>query len=148
MSKEIREQIDRVKNWKQFLNESNTHTEKLVFVYDPNSDQIKGYNLKLHSDEFNKVLYDENGRGQGFGWGPQINDTNEPIKFPSIESAQKWHSDREEKHLIKQTQNNSYPDLSNIALQLRKFKDIDFQIINRGSCFKRPRCYSCLYKTF
>lgn len=31
MSKEMREQIDRVKNWKQFLNENNNSNKKIVY---------------------------------------------------------------------------------------------------------------------
>ena len=37
MSKEMREQIDRVKNWKQFLNEQQTTTPKVLTL---NSQQL------------------------------------------------------------------------------------------------------------
>ena len=38
--------------------------------------------------------------------------------------------------ITKETQNSKYPDLSSIALNLRKIDGLDYTIINRGSCFK------------
>jgi len=149
MSEDIRKMIDKVKNFKQFVNENNSSNERFVFVYDPKTDEVKGFNLTYPSDEFNNILYDKNGRGQGYGWGAQINDKKDPIKFNSMEEAQKWHNDREMKNLVKKTQNNSYPDLSSIALQLRKLKEINYQTINRGSCFKFAKEISKLgYRNF
>jgi hypothetical protein len=117
-------------------NKNKLNNEILTFVFNPKTNEVIGCNLPLHSDEFNKTLYDKNGKSQEYGWGGQMNDNNESIKFNSIDDAQKWHSDRTMKHLLKQTKNDSYPDLSNIALQLRNLKEINYQIINKGSCFK------------
>ena len=130
----LQEQVYRIQSMMGVINEEQNNP--LIFVYNPKTNDIVGFNLRLHSDEFNNVLYDENGRGQGYGWGPQIDDKNQPITFNTKEEIQNWFDSRNEKHLIKSTQNKNYPDLSSIALQLRKLKDVNYQTINRGSCFK------------
>lgn len=135
MSKEIRQMIDKVKNFEKFVNENVTKKTPLIYVVNKNG-EIKGFNLVLHSDKFNSVLYDKDGKSQNYGYGAQINNKKEPIEFDSINQAQRWYNDREEKLLKKETENISYTDLSNIAQQLRKLEDINYQIINRGSCFK------------
>jgi hypothetical protein len=53
MSKEMREQIDRVKNWKQFLNESNNLTYKDVLT---KQQKDKPYSDMLFSNETAKFV--------------------------------------------------------------------------------------------
>jgi hypothetical protein len=53
MSKEMREQIDRVKNWKQFLNENKTEYKEIEFVcHNSDSETSTDKNLqnKLYDD--------------------------------------------------------------------------------------------------
>ena len=52
MSKEMREQINKVKNWKQFLNESSNvfiikkkHDDEYVSYNDDNTSRFGGYNI-------------------------------------------------------------------------------------------------------
>jgi len=111
-------------------------TEMLDFIFDSKTNKVIGFNLVYGSEEFNNILYDENDRNRGYGFGSQKDNFNNPIKFDSLEDAQKWYSDRAEKHLQKQTQNQEYSDLSYIAYNIRKIDDLDYQVINRGSCFK------------
>ena len=129
----LQEQINRIQTMMGIITEN---SEYLTYVFNPKTDEVLGFNLVSHSDEFNEVLYDKEGNSQGYGWGAQIDDKNEPLIFNSKEEVQSWFSGRNEKVLIKSTQNKNYPDLSSIALQLRKDKNINFQNINRGSCFK------------
>ena len=111
-------------------------TEMLLYIFDPKTNKVIGFNLVYGSEEYNNIRYDENGRGKGYGFGPQKDNFNNTIKFDSLEDAQKWYSDRTEKDLQKQTQNQEYSDLSYIAYNIRKIDDLDYQVINRGSCFK------------
>ncbi len=130
-----------IKSFKEFLifegkKQKPRKIDALMYVYNPKNDKLMGFNLILHSDEFNNILYDVNGKGQGYGWGPQIDDNGNGLVFDKIEDAQNWHTRREEKTIMKGTQNKKYPVLSKIALQLRKMEDFNFRIINRGSCFR------------
>jgi len=111
-------------------------TEMLFFIFNPKTNKVIGFNLTYNSEEFNNIRYDENGRSRDYGFGPQKDDFGDTIKFDSLEDVQKWYSDKTEKHLQKQTQNQKYPDLSYIANSIRKIDGLDYQVINRGSCFK------------
>jgi hypothetical protein len=112
------------------------YTEELVFIFDPKTNKVIGFNLVYGSKEFNNIRYDKSGRSGGYEFGSQKDSFNNPIKFDSLEDAQKWYSDKTEKQLQKQTQNQKYSDLSYIAYNIRKIDDLDYQVINRGSCFK------------
>ena len=135
-SQDIRESINKIKNLKQLVNESiKKSNEMLLFVFDKNH-KVLAINIPDNNkNELNKHLYDENGNNIG-GYGVQVSKDKEYLRFDTIEDAQKWDDERTESHLNKATQNKKYLDLSNIALELRKNKDIDFQVINQGSCFK------------
>jgi hypothetical protein len=149
MSKEIRQMIDKVKNFKQFVNENYSKTnEMLLYVFDKNNN-VMAFNIPSDNrEELNNWLYDENGKNRG-GYGVQLDDDKNYLKFNSIQDVQKWVDNRNENHILKATKNDAYPDLSNIALQLRKLKDIHFTDINRGSCFKFAKKVSKLgYKNF
>lgn len=130
----LQEDIQRIKEVMGLLVEK--QNEPLIFVYNPKTNDIVGYNLVYDTNEFNETVYDENGDSRGYGWGTQVDDQKKTLVFDSKEDAQNWSDSRNEKHLVKTTQNKNYPNLSSIALQLRKLKDVDYQIINRGSCFK------------
>jgi hypothetical protein len=141
--------IGKVKNFKQFVNENYSKSnEMLLYVFDKNNNVI-AFNLPSNDkDGLNKFLYDENGKNRG-GYGAQLDDDKNYLKFNSIQDVQKWFDDNNEKHLLKATKNDSYPDLSNISLRLRKLKDINYTDINRGSCFKFAKEVSKLgYKHF
>ena len=112
------------------------YTEGLDFIFDPKTNKVIGFNLVYGSKEFNNIRYDKSGRSRDYGFGPQKDSFDNPIKFDSLEDAQKWYSDKTEKQLQKQTQNQKYSDLSYIAYNIRKIDDLDYQVINRGSCFK------------
>ena len=148
MSKEIRKLIDKVRNYTQIINENYTKSnEMFLYVFDKNQNVI-AFNIPSNDkDELNKFLYDE--KGNRGGYGVQLDDDKNYLKFNSIQDVQKWFDDKNENHIIKATKNNAYPNLSKIALQLRKLKDINFENINRGSCFKFAKEISKLgYKKF
>jgi hypothetical protein len=129
----LQENINRVKEMMGVLTEN---SEYLTYVFNPKTEEVLGYNLVSHSDKFDEVLYDEKGDNRGYGWGAQKDDKNNSLIFNSKEEAQSFFNEKNEKNLIKSTENKNYPDLSLIASQLRKNKNIDYQNINRGSCFK------------
>jgi hypothetical protein len=124
----------KIKTFESFKTK-NIQTENLLFVFNPNNDKVIDFNISSE-DELNKVLYDETGNNRGFGWGLQINDDKELIKFDSLDDAQQWYQKRIGDRTTKETQNSKYPDLSSIALNLRKIDGLDYSVINRGSCFK------------
>jgi hypothetical protein len=141
----LQEQTNRIKQMMGILNES---TDKLLFVFDPVTDKVIGFNL-TYGDELNNVVYDETGNSRGYGWGLQINDDKELIKFDSLDDAQQWYQIKMDNKIVKETQNSKYPDLSFIALNLRKIDGLEYSIINRGSCFKFAKEISKLgYNTF
>jgi hypothetical protein len=129
----LQENICRIKEMMGVLTEN---SEYLTYVFNPKTEEVLGYNLVSHSDKFDEVLYDEKGDNRGYGWGAQKDDENNSLIFNSKEEAQSFFNEKNEKNLIKSTENKNYPDLSLIASQLRKNKNIDYQNINRGSCFK------------
>jgi hypothetical protein len=133
---------------REFLNENHLISENpLLFVFD-NKNNIIAYNIPNDDvKQLNKYLYDEYGKNRG-GHGTQVED-GIYYKFDSLKSAQEWYNQKRNKNLIKKTQNKKYEDLSNIALNIRKLKSINFQDINRGSCFKFAKEVSKLgYKRF
>jgi hypothetical protein len=127
------EDILRIKEVMGVIKES---TEELFFVFDPSNGKIISFNV-TSKDELNKVIYDENGYNRGYGYGLQLNDNrDEFIKFDSLNEVQQWYQKKIMVQITKETQNSKYPDLSSIALNLRKIDGLDYTIINRGSCFK------------
>ena len=134
---------------REFRDEVNALSNKpYLFVFDTNKN-VLAFNLPSDNDEeLNNWLYDENGNNRG-GYGVQIDNSKNYIKFNTIEDAQKWYDERNEKHLLKATKNDVYPNLSNISRQIRKLKNVNYQDINRGSCFKFAKEISKLgYKKF
>lgn len=131
---------------REFLNE-NVQNDVLLYVFDKNK-KIIAYNIPNNDiKELNKHLYDENGKNRG-GYGAQV-DNGIYYKFDSLKSAQEWYNQKENRFLIKQTQNDKYKDLSDIALNIRSLKNINFKDINRGSCFKFAKEVSKLgYRKF
>ena len=128
----LHEDILRIKEVMGVIKES---TEGLFFVFDPSNGKIISFNV-TSKDEVNKLIYDENGDNRGYGYGYQLNDNKELIKFDSLNEVQQWYQKKIMALITKETQNSKYPDLSSIALNLRKIDGLDYTIINRGSCFK------------
>jgi len=118
---------------REYLNE-NIQNDIFLYVFD-NDGKIIAYNIPNNdTEELNKYLYDENGKNRG-GYGVQVLD-GKYYKFDSLNSAQQWYNQKKNKFITKKTQNEKYKDLSYIALNIRNLKTINFQDINRGSCFK------------
>lgn len=118
---------------REYLNEQELN-DVFLFVFDKNKNII-AYNIPINDKKkLNKHLYDEYGNNRG-GHGVQVID-GKYYKFDSLKSAQDWYSQKVNKSIIKQTKNKKYKDLSYIALNIRNLKNINFQDINRGSCFK------------
>jgi hypothetical protein len=116
--------------------------QELFYVFDPKDYNVIGFNI-TSKDELNNLLYDDNGYNLGYGWGLQVN------RFDSLEDAQRWNQEKMGDINTKQTQNSKYPDLSYIASNLRKIDGLDYDTINRGSCFKFAKEISDLgYNTF
>ena len=134
----------KIKKFTDFILENFENSDKpLLFVFDHNN-KILAFNIPDDNKELlNKYLYDEHGKNVG-GYGLQYLDDKQYIKFDSLEDIQKWNDEREIKYLNKKTQNKQYQDLSYIAYELRKLKSVNYQHINRGSCFKFAKIISKL----
>lgn len=122
----LQENINRIKQMMGVINESE---QELFYVFDPKDNKVIGFNI-TSKDELNNLLYDDNGYNLGYGWGLQVN------RFDSLDDAQRWNQEKMGNRNTKETQNSKYPDLSYIASNLRKIDGLDYEIINRGSCFK------------
>lgn len=135
----LQENINRIKQMMGVINESE---QELFYVFNPKNNKVIGFNI-TSEDELDNLLYDDNGHNLGYGWGLQVN------RFDSLEDAQRWNQEKMGDINTNQTQNSKYPDLSYIASNLRKIDGLDYDIINRGSCFKFAKEISELgYNTF
>ena len=128
----LQENIFRVKQMMGIIRESD---ERLSFVFDPNTDKVIGFNI-TSEDELNGFIYDDDGNNRGYGWGLQLNDSDEIIRFDSLEDAQLWYRKKKGNKITKETQNSKYPKLSSISYNIRNIEGLDYDVINRGSCFK------------
>lgn len=121
--------------YNDFLFESEKSEEMYLYVSDKD-DKIIAYNiLNQDRETLNSYLYDKNGKSMG-GYGVQYDENKNFIKFDSQQDAQNWLNSRNENYLNKMTYRKQYPKLSYIAKELRLNKSVDYQIINRGHCFK------------
>jgi hypothetical protein len=148
MCEDMCKMIDKVKNFKQFVNENYSPSNEILLYAIGKNDNIYAFNIPNNREELDKIIYNDEGKPNGKGYAPQRNG-KQNIKFDSLEQIQKWYDDKNNKRTKKETENKLYQDLSNIAINLRKIPNIDYKHINRGSCFKFAKEVSKLgYKNF